>query len=381
MPAAPSIPTLSQIRGWDADHLSQAATFWRNTADTWENSFDRVAQEMPSPGGLPWEGSAADAAQKRAASDQLKVRGLADDLRLAANIAQTAAYELELAKKQALYAIGEAQANGFVVGEDLSVIDGQLTTSADELAARQAQAELLAAEIRAKALTLSVADQEAAARISNASAGLGGVSFQESPDRDGNENIIQAVNFNTAPIPEKPSWTTPNPPPGGWSDDPITRAAQKIAYGHASVKHAAEFPGMSKDQIAAEVERIFRTNSTNPGSLVVGRTDDGAPALYDPKTNTLVIRNRSAADGGTVYRPGDREPYVDRKVPTRLPSIPPGELADTPFRAPPVEPPRTVPRGGIPPMVGQPEIIGIPGGGDSDPPVLDVDGLPGAPGS
>jgi hypothetical protein len=99
MPAAPSIPTLSQIRGWDADHLSQAATFWRNTADTWENSFDRVAQEMPSPGGLPWEGSAADAAQKRAASDQLKVRGLADDLRLAANIAQTAADELELAKK------------------------------------------------------------------------------------------------------------------------------------------------------------------------------------------------------------------------------------------------------------------------------------------
>lgn len=382
MPAPSLMPTLSQIRAWDTEHLSQAATFWSNTADNWEHSFDRVAREMQLPGGLPWEGSAAEAAQTRAAADQVKVRGLADDLRGAANIARSAVDELELAKKQALHAIGEAQAEGFVVGEDLSVTDGQTTVSADELAARQAQAELLAAEIRTKALALSAADQEAAARISSVGASLGSVYFREGPDFDGNESVIQAVDFRSTPIPEKPSWTSPNPPPGGWSDDPITRAAQKIAYGHASIKHAAEFPGMSKDQIAAEIERILRTNSTNPGSLIVGRTADGAPALYDPKTNTIVIRDPGAADGGTVFKPRAGEAYLQSKVPTRLPSIPPGELADTPFRAPPAEPPapRTGPRGGFPPMVGQPEIVVPPGGGDSDLPVVDFDGIDGTRG-
>ncbi|HET6731222.1 hypothetical protein [Mycobacterium sp.] len=380
MPAPSVMPTLSQIRAWDTEHLRQAATFWSNTADNWEYAFDRVAREMPLPGGLPWEGSAADAAQARAKADQLKVRGLADDLRGAANIARSAVDELELAKKQALHAIGEAQAEGFVVGEDLSVTDGQTSVSLEELAARQAQAELLAAEIRAKALALSRADQDAAARISSFGASLGTVSFREGPDFDGNENVIQAVDFRSTPIPEKPPWTSPNPPPGGWSDDPITRTAQKIAYGHAGVKHAAEFPGMSKDQIAAEVERILRTNSTNPGSLIVGRTADGAPALYDPKTNIIVIRDAGAADGGTVFKPRAGEAYLESKMPTRLPSIPPAELADTPFRAPPAEPPGSRgPRGGIPPMVGQPEIVIPPGGGESDLPVVDFDGVGGTP--
>lgn len=194
----------------------------------------------------------------------------------------------------------------------------------------------------------------------------------------------QAVDFITGPLPEKPSWVSPEPPPGGWSDDPITRAAQKIAYGHASLKHLSEFPpGMTRDQLATEVERIMRAGTNPNGGMIVGRTQDGAPALYDPKTNTLVIRDWGAADAGTVYKPKEGQPYVvNEKAPIRVSSIPTSELADAPLR-PPVEPPKigpSAPRVGFPPMVGVPPIIDLPTPGVGENPVLDVDGIPGVGG-
>lgn len=174
----------------------------------------------------------------------------------------------------------------------------------------------------------------------------------------------------------------PKPSPGGWSVDPVTRAAPKIAHGHAS-KHAAELPGMSKDQVAAEVERFMPANTTNPGSLIIGRTSDGAPLLYDPKTNTVVIRDPGAGDGGTVFKPDAKEAYPERKMATRLPQIPPGELADAPFASTRAEAPKPVePPAGRPsappirglPLPGPPEIVPLPGSGDGGLPVLGSDG-------
>jgi hypothetical protein len=86
--------------------------------------------------------------------------------------------------------------------------------------------------------------------------------------------------------------------------------------------------------------------------------------LYDPKTNVMVIRDPKALDAGTVYKPNvpDLENYLGTKVPTRVASIPPGELADGPLPAtaePPVRPPGPVegtpaePRPAAPP--GRPE--------------------------
>jgi hypothetical protein len=235
--------------------------------------------------------------------------------------------------------------------------------------------------IRWRAEQLVQTDSHIGEQLTAKSAELLGIRFDGTRNSD-SDTTIQAVDFHGAPLPEKPSWTSPEPPPRGWSDDPLTRAAQKIAYGHGGVKHAADFTGMTKDQIAAEVERIMRANTTNPGSLIVGRTSDGAPVLYDPKTNTVVIRDPRAGDAGTVFKPSGEEAYVDRKMPTRLPSIPPVELPDAPFRAP-VEAPKPIeqpgPRSSGPPirglpLPGVPEIVMPRSPGDTDLPVLGTEG-------
>lgn len=89
MPAVASrIPTLSDVRAWDIEHLTAAADFWTKTATVWEDSFTELVRRMGSPGGVPWEGEAAEAAQQLAYSDKMTVIGLADQLHHAAAIAR-----------------------------------------------------------------------------------------------------------------------------------------------------------------------------------------------------------------------------------------------------------------------------------------------------
>jgi hypothetical protein len=285
--------------------------------------------------------------------------------------------------------VAAAQATGFAVEEDYSVRDLGWNLSPAVNVVRRAQAAVHAAKIRAAVLALTALDDEAARAISAGANQLRALSFGSG---GASENPVQLAGFHDGPFPEKPSTEgPPGEPPGGWSDDPITRAAQRIAYGHASVKHAGEWPpGTTRDQVATEVERIMRAGTDPNGGMIVGRTKDGAPAIYDPKTNTLVIRDVNAVDAGTVYKPTDGEQYViNRKVPVRVSSIPPGELADAPLRPPPespkIEPPRPAPapRGGLPPIAGMPQIVPSPHGGSEQIPIIDADGVPdvGTPGA
>lgn len=73
MAAESSVPSLSQIRSWDTDHLLDAVTAWRTTADRWEEAFSQVASHMPAPGGVPWQGTAGNAALSRAIADGQQV--------------------------------------------------------------------------------------------------------------------------------------------------------------------------------------------------------------------------------------------------------------------------------------------------------------------
>lgn len=118
-----ALPSLSQIFGWDTEHLSLAATDWSTTAEHWENAFDNVHRGTLAPGGTVWEGAAAEAAQGRAFGDLVKARGLADTLSEAATITRRGAEQLNYLQRQAIEAISEAREAGFTVGEDLSVTD------------------------------------------------------------------------------------------------------------------------------------------------------------------------------------------------------------------------------------------------------------------
>jgi hypothetical protein len=164
---------------------------------------------------------------------------------------------LTAAKRTVLAIIGEAHGAGFAVQDDLSVTDRQIASSRAERTMRRAEADAFHTEIASSAATLVITDNDLADRITSASAaiqrGPQGVIPDPSP-------TYEAAGFFTAPFPEKPPNPAPTPPPDGWSADPLTRAAQKIAYGHSFDKHAIDFTGMTRAQLAREIERMFRAN-------------------------------------------------------------------------------------------------------------------------
>jgi hypothetical protein len=72
------LPTLSQIRAWDTEHLIEAADHWTDTADRWDRVAVQVWQESH---GLDWEGVAPDALIERTSTDKATMSGKADRLR------------------------------------------------------------------------------------------------------------------------------------------------------------------------------------------------------------------------------------------------------------------------------------------------------------
>jgi hypothetical protein len=229
MAATSPVPSLSQIRAWDTEHLVDASTTWRTTADQWQESFSRVASHMPAPGGIPWEGAGSEAAQSRASTDAIKVDEIAVSLRNASTIAGNGAEEIDARRQSVLDAIEDAESAGFTVGEDLSITSRYTDLTPAAEAARQAQAEALAADIRAKATALATADHEVAAKVASAASGLPDVTLGEDPGVDtgadpqyesrvlaaGWQPWMQAPNDGPEPPPPSPPPRVRGLPPEG----------------------------------------------------------------------------------------------------------------------------------------------------------------------
>jgi hypothetical protein len=82
----------------------------------------------------------------------------------------------------------------------------------------------------------------------------------------------------------------------------------------------------------------------NPTGLQLGASkSDGAPLIYDPKDNVLIVRDPRGADCGTVFKPDLQEKpnYVRDKFGWNEPSFKPGQLAAGSLTAP--AEPRPVP--------------------------------------
>lgn len=172
------LPTLSQIQGWDVEHLVAAADHWTSTADQWENVFGQVWQQSLA---MSWEGQAAEALHERTSTDKMTATGKADQLREASTIARRGAGDIDSAKRRALYAIEDAHNAGFSVGEDLSVSDTQTSRTTAERAARQAQAQVFAADIRHRAAALVGVDDEVGANLTQTAGDVGNTTFTEKP--------------------------------------------------------------------------------------------------------------------------------------------------------------------------------------------------------
>lgn len=89
------------------------------------------------------------------------------------------------------------------------------------------------------------------------------------------------------------------------AESPKTSLGKVIAEGHAFEKHVLEggefksFGINTREEFARFIDRIVaEAKGTNVRPLSGGRT-----AYWDEATDTVVIRNPSAADGGTAFRP------------------------------------------------------------------------------
>jgi hypothetical protein len=363
MAATATLPTLSQVQTLDTAYLLGAAQYWTRTANLWEQAFADVHDTMSIPGGSPWKGRAAAAAQERSHLDLVKVREASDQLHGAAGLALRGDQQLQACKDAVLEAVNDARADGFHVGEDYSVTDRLRGGTPEFRAARLAAAQGHASFIRHRVAALLTSDQQLTTRITAATKDINVLNFHEEPR-------VQAVDrhtFKEAPNPE------PDPPPGGWSSDPLMRAAQKIAYGHASRPdgHMDDFPGMTKDQLADLIYGKMKRSIQNPTGLQLGASkSDGAPLIYDPKDDVLIVRDPRGADCGTVFKPKVQEDrdYVRDKFGWYEPSFKPGQLADEPLPA------RAEPRPGLP-AAGEP----VPSKPPNSPPV-DATPLKPAPG-
>jgi hypothetical protein len=382
MAAGAALPTLSQVQTLDTAYLDDAAQHWTRTGNLWEQAFAEVHDRMSTPGGVLWEGQAAGDALERSYLDLVKVRGVSDQLHGAAAVALRGDQQLRACKEAVLEAVQDARADGFSVSEDYSVTDRSRGGNSEFRAARLAVAQGHASFIRHRVAALVASDHQLATQITAATKSIDALTFPEEPGTHERDSV-QAVDnhtFKDAPNPE------PDPPPGGWSSDPLMRAAQKIAYGHASIKHDAQFPGMTKDQLADLIYGKLKRSIENPEGLQLGTTTDGAPAIYDPKDNILIIRDPNGVDCGTVFKPDQGPDYLRRKLGGSVGSFEPGQLADGPLPAhaetrpapPPVarEPASPKPPVGAPAEPPAKPSPGIGGGGGGMPGPLVGGGLP-----
>jgi len=178
MSAIAAFPGLSELLAWPTDHLADEAAYWQAAARRWYEASAQVWQDSLS---VDWEGTTAEALRAAAHADRLKVSGLVDQLEEAARVARSGASELCAARSAVRYAVEDAGAAGFEVGDDLSVTDLLTGGTSPFRAIRQAEAETLASEIHRRAWQLVAVDQQVAGRITTALAGIGKVQFGEDP--------------------------------------------------------------------------------------------------------------------------------------------------------------------------------------------------------
>jgi hypothetical protein len=206
MPFQDRWPTVTELKSGSFSHLGRFADWCDQISDKAESAFGEVAQTVRRPGGVEWEGEAADAAIGRADLDLVKVRGWVWGHREAAVIARQGQDQLEAGQREALETVGDAERAGFKVGEDYRVTDTRGVSTRGELDARRAVAEAHSNFIRHRVGHLVANDIALTGRLKEATADFGNLTFEESPTTDdGKKRHVQPVDNKThkdAPAPD-----------------------------------------------------------------------------------------------------------------------------------------------------------------------------------
>jgi CdiA C-terminal tRNase domain len=169
MATVAAIPELSQLLSWPTEHLTEAADHWEAVG---ARSYGVAHQVWRDALSVDWQGQGAEALRTATHTDMRATSGVADQLQAAAKTARGGASDLHAARSRLRYAVRDANAAGFDVDEEMSVIDRSAGGSAAQRTAREAQAQSLAADIRHRAVQLVALDHEVAGRVTAAVAGI-----------------------------------------------------------------------------------------------------------------------------------------------------------------------------------------------------------------
>jgi hypothetical protein len=221
MAAVAGVPGLSALLSWPTEHLTEAAAHWENVGD---RSYGVAHGVWSDALGVDWSGNTADALRTDTHADLMTTSGVVDQLQEAASVARSGASELDAARSQVRYAVEDAQAAGFKVGEDLSVTDRMAGGSAAQMAARQAAAEAHAANIGGRAAQLIGVDAQVASRVTAAVAGIGST-FPQTPSTNGQVHAVDNRTFKQGP--DHP----PAPSPKGPSAGDMRKVIEKLPKG------------------------------------------------------------------------------------------------------------------------------------------------------
>jgi hypothetical protein len=203
MAAVSGAPGLSALLAWPTAHLTEAAAHWETVGERSYGVSHGVWRDALT---VDWSGEAAEALRTDTHADMMTTSAVVDQLQSAASEARRGASDLDAARSQMRYAVGDARSAGFEVGEDLSVNDRMSGGSAAQRVAREAAAQAFAGNIGERAAQLVSVDAQVAGRITAAVAGVGNT-FPPTPSTNGQ---VRAVDNHTlkqdppSPLPVDP---------------------------------------------------------------------------------------------------------------------------------------------------------------------------------
>ena len=213
MSTVAGFPGLSGLLAWPTEHLTEAADYWEAVGGRSYGVANHVWRDAVA---IDWHGEAADALRTATHADMLTTSAVADQLQAAAKVARSGASDLYAARSRMRHAVEDARTAGFDVGEDLSVTDRSTSGSPARRAARQAQAQAYAGDIRQRASQLVGLDHQVAGKVTAAVAGIRGTFPQNpTPGTQPRKPHVQAVDNHTFKQ-DPPSPSPPGNPFAGW---------------------------------------------------------------------------------------------------------------------------------------------------------------------
>jgi hypothetical protein len=171
-----SMISLSEVRAYTTDHLTDAAQYWEHIADRWEDTTWAVNNQALA---LDWEGQGYEALKARTNADHLATARHAEKLRDAAGIARNAASGLDAAQRRVLYAVEDAENDGYRVGDDYSVTDTRNARTTGERSIRQAGAQAYGADLKLRIGEFWERETATGAKLTTIAGDVGSMSFDK----------------------------------------------------------------------------------------------------------------------------------------------------------------------------------------------------------